>query len=209
MSAYNLNTLFMALEDVAGEDTSGQQEQEVEHVFYGRIADPKALAALANQPYVEKCLQQQFQAKLDLGDNNSESSTVLRVRKVNKDKFVITRKVRSPDQKGNAEVTHEINEELFNFLRETIGQGIYKMRYTIAPDSFNGKKLELDVFLDAQGHPLNGYAKYDFEVKSADEPMPPLPVPLLDMKHLNPFTCTDDEAGMLKAWMRQMNVRYL
>ncbi len=209
MSAYNLNTLFMALEDVAGEDTSGRQEQEVEHVFYGRIADPKALAALANQPYVEKCLQQQFQAKLDLGGNNSESSVVLRVRKVNKDQFVITRKTRTPDQKGNAEVTHEINEGLFNFLRESIGEGIYKMRYTIAPDSFNGKKLELDVFLDAQGAPLNGYAKYDYEVKSEQESLPPLPVPLLDMKHLDPFRCSDADAEQLKAWMKQMNVRYL
>lgn len=209
MSAYNLNTLFMALEDVMGEDTSGRQEQEVEHVFYGRIADAQALANLAKQPYVEKCLQQQFQARLDLGGNNQEVSTNLRVRKINTDKFVITRKVRTPDQVGNGEVTHEINEQLFNFLRETIGEGIYKMRYTIKPDSFNGKKLELDVFLDAQGHPLNGYAKYDFEVITRQEPLPPLPVPLLDMKHLNPFTCTAEEAAQLKAWMKQMNVRYL
>ena len=193
----------MILEDVLGEDTSGKAQQEVEHVFYGKIADPKQLDALSKQPYVTKHLQEQFQVKLDLGANNADVRTVLRVRRVNREGCVITRKTRAGNMAGNLEQTKEIDNDLFEFMAAAIGTGMAKMRYTIKPEGWE-RALELDVFVDAQGHP-NGYAKFDYEVGSAEDQVPPLPVTLTSLVHLNPFNATEAEAAQLRQFMQMQS----
>lgn len=196
----------MILEDVLGEDTSGKTNKEVEHVFYGKIADPKQLDELAKQPYVTKALQEQFQTKLDIDRNNPNVYTTLRVRRVNREGCVMTRKTRTDQMEGMLEQTVEISNEVFDFMSHTIGTGIAKMRYTIKPEGWD-RKLELDVFLDAHGHPLQGYAKFDYEVESADEKVPPLPVTLTNLIHFDPFKGTDAEAAQLKEFMQSCSFR--
>lgn len=206
MSTRRFRQMF-ALEDVLGEVTDGKDIPEVEHVFYGRITDGRALAELAKQPYVTKMLQQQYQFKLDLGGNNADIKTTIRARKVNKDGFVLTRKTFVKGVVGVREKTIEVNEDVFQFIMHAAGEGLIKMRYTIKPDGWE-RALELDVFLDAQGKPT-GYAKYDFEVPEDQPnfPVPSLPVTLLDLKHLNPFQATDEDAALLKAFMVAQSVQ--
>lgn len=195
----------MVLEEINGEDTSGKSQDEIEHVFYGKIADPKQLDELSKQPYVTKILQEQFQCKLEQGDATAGGYTVLRVRRVNREGCVMTRKIFTPGEAGVDENTREINSSLFDFMAETIGVGVAKMRYTIKPDSYP-KKLELDVFLDSAGHPT-GYAKYDYEVSSQEETPPSLPLTLVNLVHLNPFNCTEQDAAHLKQFMMQQSFR--
>lgn len=195
----------MVLEDVMGEDTSGKTTKEVEHVFYGKISDAKQLAELAKQPYVTKALQEQFQTKLDIDRNNPSVYTTLRVRRVNREGCVMTRKTRTDQMEGMLEQTIEISNDVFDFMSHTIGTGIAKMRYTIQPEGW-ARKLELDVFLDAHGHP-NGYAKFDYEVEAEDEQVPPLPVTLTNLIHFNPFKAVDAEAAQLKEFMQMQSFR--
>lgn len=198
--------VIFTLEDVLGEATDGTAAPEVEHVFYGQINEigAKTLAELAKQPFCTRILQEQYQVKLDLGKNNDKIRTSLRVRKVNGDSFVLTRKVYVVGDEGCEETSLEIDENLFNFFRDTAGRGLIKMRYSIKPEGYT-QALELDVFLDAQGHPT-GYAKYDFEVSSEDTPVPPLPVTLFNLRHLNPYRATADDAQLLRAFMESQSV---
>lgn len=194
------------LEDILGEDTSGKEMKEVEHVFYGKILDANALAELAKQPYVTKILQEQFQVKLDLGKNEGLLRTIIRARRVNGGEVALTRKTYIKGETGPKESTIEVGAEVFDFLRSAAGEGLYKMRYTIQPEGWD-RKLELDVFLDAAYHPT-GYAKYDYEVPEdgKDLPLPPLPVALKELRHLNPFTATAEDAEQLRSFMASMSV---
>jgi len=191
------------MESLENEDASGQATQEVEHVFYGKISDANQLAELAKQPFVTKVLQEQSQGKLVTGTDASQAVT-LRVRRLNRKDCVMTRKQFVEGQAGMAEVTREINEGLYDFMAECFGQGMAKMRYIIAPEG--QKKLEFDVFLDAHGNTL-GYAKFDFEVTSPDDVVPALPITLTELKHLNPYNCTDVDRAALREFMNQMTFK--
>lgn len=191
----------MILEDVLGEDVSGKEVEEVEHVFYGKIADANQLVELAKQPYVTKHLQEQAQTVLDIGSNNDGVRKVLRVRRVNRTECVMTRKIRTANDVGPKEASKEITPEDYEFMAATIGTAMAKMRYTIQPEGWE-RPLELDVFLDAHGHPLNGYAKFDYEVTSEDQTPPPLPITLVDLVHLNPYKATDADAAQLREFMQ-------
>lgn len=201
-----MRRLRMVLEDIMGEDTSGKPQQEVEHVFYGRIADPKQLDALSKQPYVTKHLQEQYQMVLDTNRNNPAVRTTLRVRRVNKEGCVLTRKTRTDQMEGMLETSIEVSGEVFEFLGAAFGTGVAKMRYTIKPESY-ARPLELDVFLDAHGHPT-GYAKFDYEVESQEQTPPPLPITLLDLRHYNPYTGTDAERSQLREFMQMQSFRH-
>lgn len=190
--------LRMMLEDVQGEDTSGQAVQEVEHVFYGKIADANQLMELAKQPYVEKHLQEQSQCQIVPA--GADKPSTLRIRRVNGEKCVLTRKTFIPGQAGMQEETVECGAELFEFLSRSFGEGMAKMRYTIKPEAWP-KPIELDCFVDANGHPT-GYAKFDFEVTTQEETPPPLPLTLTDLKHVNPYTSTDADRALLREFMK-------
>lgn len=196
-------SLAMILEDLSGEDVSGKAEQEVEHVFYGKIADANQLAELAKQPYVKKVLQEQSQCKILI--KGSDNPPTLRVRRLNRENCVLTRKTFVPGQVGMQEESKECGEELYEFLSRAFGEGMAKMRYTIQPEGWP-KKLELDCFVDAQGKPT-GYAKFDFEVTSQEETPPPLPLTLTDLKHLNPYTATDAERALLGQFMQMQTFK--
>lgn len=196
----------MFLEDVLGESTSGQAEQEVEHVFYGKIADGNQLIELAKQPYVTKILQEQFQVKLDLGKMSDKMGKTVRVRRVNKEKTVLSSKTWVEGQDGVTESPPvEVGDDIYNFFQHLAGEGIYKLRYVIQPQDWP-RKLELDVFLDANYQPT-GYAKFDFEVGSEQERPPSLPVTLTDLKHFNPFRATDGDRAMMKQFMESQGIR--
>lgn len=196
---------IMALESIMGEDTSGKPQKEVEHVFYGRIADPKQLDALSKQPYVTKHLQEQYQMVLDTDRNNPAVRTTLRVRRVNKEGCVLTRKTRTDQMEGMLETSIEVSNEVFDFMAAAFGTGVAKMRYTIKPESY-ALPLELDVFVDAHGHPT-GYAKYDYETESQEQNPPPLPITLLDLRHYNPYTGTEAERAQLREFMQMQSFR--
>jgi CYTH domain-containing protein len=192
----------MALEDILGEDTSGKAEQEIEHVFYGRIADPKQLDQLAGQPFVVKLLQEQSQGCL-MPSGAGQRGPTIRVRRLNRQGVVMTTKKFVEGQAGMDETNLEATNEIYDMISKAIGTGIAKMRYTIKPDEYP-KKLELDVFLDANGHPT-GYAKFDYEVTSADETPPPLPLILTDLKHVNPFNASDADLALLREFMQNQS----
>jgi len=192
----------IVLESLENEDASGNASQEVEHVFYGKISDANQLNELAKQPFVTKVLQEQSQGKVVTG--GAGEGTTLRVRRINRESCVMTRKTFIPGQAGMAEETHEINEGLYDFMAKVFGQGMAKMRYIIAPEG--QEKLELDVFLDAHGNAL-GYAKFDYEVTTQEQAVPALPITLTDLKHLNPFNSTDVDRAALREFMNQMTFK--
>lgn len=193
----------MVLEDVLGEDVSGKAQKEVEHVFYGKISDPKQLDELSKQPFVTKHLQEQSQCTIP--GRGQERGDTLRVRRVNRDKSVLTRKAFVPGQPGMDEKTLEVGEGLFEFLSSAFGECVAKMRYTIKPEGYD-HPLELDVFLNAQGLPT-GYAKFDYEVTSPEDTPPPLPLNLTDLKHVNPYRSTDEERAHLREFMQSQSYR--
>lgn len=193
-----LATIMM--ESLENEDMGAVKE--IEHVFYGKISDANQLNELAQQPFVTKVLQEQSQGKVVTG--GAGEGATLRVRRINRESCVMTKKVFVPGQAGMDEETAEINEGLYDFMARTFGQGLAKMRYIIAPEG--QPKLELDVFLDAHGNAL-GYAKFDFTVTTQEEAVPPLPLTLTDLKHLNPFNCTDVDRAALRDFMNQMTFK--
>lgn len=195
--------LAMMLESLDNEDASGKATQEVEHVFYGKIADANQLAELAKQPYVTKFLQEQSQCKI-LIKSMADNPPTLRVRRINGESCVITRKVFVPGQAGMMEDTKECGEALYDFLAQTFGEAMTKMRYVIQPEG--QKKLELDVFLDRHGSAL-GFAKIDFEVESADEACPPLPLTLTELKHVDPYKGSDVDRAALRDFMQMMTYK--
>jgi CYTH domain-containing protein len=190
----------IVLESLENEDMGAVKE--IEHVFYGKISDANQLAELAKQPFVTKVLQEQSQGKVVTG--GAGEGTTLRVRRINRESCVMTTKVFVPGKAGMDEETKEINGPLFDFMARVFGQGMAKMRYIIAPEG--QPKLELDVFLDAHGNAL-GYAKFDFTVTTQEEAPPPLPLTLTDLKHLNPFNCTDVDRAALREFMNQMTFK--
>lgn len=196
----------MFLEDVLGESTSGQAEQEVEHVFYGKIADPQQLIDLAKQPFVTKILQEQFQVKLDLGKMSDKMGKTVRVRRVNREKTVLSSKTWIEGKDGVLESKPvEVGDDIFDFFQHLAGEGLLKLRYVIKPDEWP-RKLELDVFLDIKGNPT-GYAKFDFEVGSEQDRPPALPITLTELKHFNPFRATDGDRAQMKMFMEAQSVR--
>lgn len=200
---------LMALLDVEGEVT-GKVEKEVEHVFYGMVP-VEHLVDLAKQPYVKTMLQEQFTMQVVFDKNKPEVYTQLRVRRVNREKSVLTAKQRTPEMEGQYERSVEIPNEVFEFIAHICGTGIMKMRFTIQPASYP-KKLELDVFLDKTGNiPTSGTvaAKYDYEVDSAEDPVPQLPIPLINMVHFNPFTVDQNpqSVGQLREFMQRQGFR--
>lgn len=193
--SFNLNRLIssIGLEDVTGE-TVDRVEKEVEHVWFGMIPLDQ-LEALAKMPYVSKHLQEQFQCTIEFDRENPEVRTVLRVRRVNRSESVLTRKTRTDSMVGQLEQSIEIDDKTFDFLSHVFGTGIMKMRYDIQPDAYP-RKLQLDVFYDKTGNIAgdgkHAFAKYDYEVASADEPVPELPIALINQMYLNPFTAGDN-----------------
>jgi hypothetical protein len=198
----SLSAIF--LEDVLGESESA--EQEVEHVFYGKVADANQLIELAKQPFCTKILQEQFQVKLDLGKMSDKMSKTVRVRRVNGEKTVLISKTWVEGQDGMHESKPiEVGDEIFEFFRSLAGEGINKMRYVIQPEGWP-RKLEFDLFLDEKGQPT-GYGKFDYEVKTEDEKPPMLPITLTDLKHFNPFRGTDADRELMRQFMESQGFR--
>lgn len=195
--------LAMVLESLENEDATGNATQEVEHVFYGKIADANQLAELAKQPYVTKFLQEQSQCKI-LIKSAADNPPTLRVRRINGESCVLTRKVFIPGQAGMKEETKECSESLYEFLAQTFGEAMTKMRYVIQPEG--QKKLELDVFLDRHGN-ATSYAKFDYEVESADEPCPQLPLTLVDLRHVDPYKGSDVDRAALREFMQMQTYK--
>lgn len=199
--------LSMALLDVTGE-VVGKVEEEVEHVWYGMLPQDGQLGELTKQAFVTHHLQEQCQGVLAYEPGQPHNRTVLRARRVNREKAVLTSKVRIDGQPGVQEESTEILDSEFQFYTRVFGSGIAKMRYTIDVMAFPGK-LELDVFLDKHGHPT-GAAKYDWEVKksAAGAPLPPLPITLINQTYFDPFNPTDEGIAALRAFMGSQNFRY-
>lgn len=195
----------MALLDVQGE-VVGKAEKEIEHVWYGRLPQDSQLADLSKQSFVTRHLQEQASGAMAFNPNTPNISTMIRVRRVDRAKSVITRKTRVNGVAGNVEKSLEINDEQFEFWCEVFGSGINKMRYTISPVGFAGK-LELDVFLDKFGHPT-GLAKYDYEVKDQSTPLPPIPITLLEQVYFDPFNPTDESVAALRSFMKAQSFLY-
>lgn len=197
----------MAMLGVEGE-TVGKPEDEIEHVWYGKLPLDGQLGELAKQSFVSHHLQEQCQCVLAFDRDSPDIRTVLRARRVNRVQSVLTRKTRTNGMKGCLEESIEILDPEFAFYQKVIGTGIAKMRYTIKPLGTFGK-LELDVFVDKFGHlPDYAYAKYDYEVKTENDPLPPLPITLLEQVHFNPFTATDEEIAALRNFMQKQSFRY-
>ena len=199
----------MGMLDVEGE-VVGKVEKEIEHVFFGMLP-VEHLLDLQKQPFVTKALQEQATMKVAFDRDRPEVVTTLRVRRVNREKAVMTAKQRTDQMEGCFERSIEISDEVFDFFSKICGTMIMKMRFTIKPASY-AKKLELDVFLDKSGHlPTSGTvaAKYDYEVLEASEVPPALPIPLLNMVHFNPFKVNEnpESVGQLRAFMQQQGFR--
>lgn len=199
--------LSMALLDVTGE-VVGSVEEEVEHVWYGMIPQDGQLGELVKQAFVTRHLQEQCQGVLAFDRDQPKVRTVLRVRRVNREKSVLTRKTRTDDMPGCLEKSTEILDSEFKFYTEVFGTGIAKMRHTIDVMAFEGK-LELDIFLDKHGHPT-GAAKYDWEVKKSAKgaPLPPLPITLINQVYFDPFNPTDEGIANLRNFMQAQSFRY-
>lgn len=200
----NATLARIVTESLENEDASGKKSQEVEHVFYGKISDPQQLAELAKQPWVTKVLQEQTQCQIQ--PKGADQPSTLRYRRINRESCVCTRKTFVPGQPGMSEETIECPIEQYEFFGHAFGEGMAKMRYVIKPDGWP-KKLELDVFLDGNGNAL-GYAKFDYEVESAEETPPPLPITLTDLKHVNPFNSTDADRALLREFMQSMTFKF-
>ena len=197
----------IALLDVEGE-VVGKTEEEVEHVFYGDLPADGQLGALAQQAFVKHMLQEQAQGTLAFNRDMPKVNTTLRVRRVNREKSVLTRKTYTDGMVGVLEKSVEISDDAFTFFTEVFGTGIAKMRYEIEVPGFK-KPLQLDVFVNKMGHPTLK-AKYDYEVPAnqPDAPIPPLPITLNNMTHFNPFNHTDEDRMKLRAWMQSQGFRY-
>lgn len=208
MRRFNQSVSFgLAMEDVEGE-VVGKTEQEVEHVWWGQLPQDGQLAELSRQAFCTRILQEQCSGKLAFDPAQPKVSTTLRARRVNRDAAVLTRKTFVEGMVGVYEKSCELTPDQFQFYCEMFGTGIAKMRYTIDLMGFDGK-LQLDVFVDAFGHPV-GDAKYDYEVplSAKDGPLPPLPITLINQKYWNPFEPTDEGRAEMRAFMNKQSFRY-
>lgn len=199
--------LGFAMEDVQGE-VVGKTEQEVEHVWWGQLPQDGQLGELSKQAFVTRLLQEQCSGKLAFNPDLPKESTELRARRINRTEAVLTSKTYVEGVVGMREKSTELTPEQFQFYQELFGYGIAKMRYTIDLLGFDGK-LQLDVFVDAYGHPIGG-AKYDYEVPitAKDGPLPPLPITLINQQYWNPFEPTDEGRAAMRAFMGAQRFRY-
>ncbi len=169
----SLNRLIASLEN---EDTSGEFNKEIEHVFYARITDFKQLDKADSV-----VRQEQWEIKLPLTNNNAAKGS-LRVRSIKeKDKptqYVYTTKIALNESGDKMEVTTESNSEQFVLFKFLAAQGMIKNRYTFNLE--NGLKWEIDVYFNEEGN-FHQWCKIDFEVPDRSTPVPDFPIEFYDV----------------------------
>lgn len=168
--------LRAALEDIS----DGQAHREIEHTFYGRLANPEMLKNAKSMEH-----QEQWELSIEKTDKNATKGK-FRVRKTVKEgsdpEYVLTCK--TPGKEGNIEVGIPVSEQMFEQFKMLAEGGMRKDRYFF-PVEGSDLVWEVDMFLKDGSQPGEGqyheWCKIDLEVPSVDMALPPLPEGLADM----------------------------
>jgi hypothetical protein len=157
------------------ERSDGVVKDEIEFVFYARLAEPVKLPDTSDRER-----QEQWTIKIAHTDKNGGRGDI-RVRKTDffdsgdagRTEYVLTTKTRHEGGKDH-EIPIPSTADQFEHFKMLSENGMYKDRYTYAIDGTD-LKWEVDVYLKPDG----GYypwVKIDLEVPSKDTPIPEFPL---------------------------------
>lgn len=156
--------LVLALE---AEVATGKSQDEIEHVFYARVADFKQFEGMAKER------QEQWEIKIPKTDYNTAAGSI-RVRKTVEDgqapQYVMTSKVIVDGNGKRDEVPIESTAGQFIHFAVLSDGGMIKDRFTF-PIKGTDMKWEVDLFLKPDGS-YHDWCKIDLEVKDLSVPIP-------------------------------------
>lgn len=157
------------------ERDDGKTGIEVERTFYARMEN---LEPLKKASHVEH--QEQWQVKIPKTETSINGGR-LRVRKTTEEgsgetSYVMTMKIKA--ENGEQETPTPVSKDFFEQFKSLSQEGMIKTRYDFAiPD--REEIWEVDVFYLPNGKKAN-WVKIDFEFKSDNKEIPPLPEGFVD-----------------------------
>ncbi len=166
------------------EDSSGVAKEEIEHVFYAKLANMLDLKKATSYEH-----QEQWELKLPLTDKNASDGSI-RIRKTVKPdqdpEYVITTKTRTNKDNDRIEVsvpTTDVNFKQFQLLSP---RGMRKDRYHFpVPDS--NLVWEVDMFLKpGSDTEYFEWCKIDLEVTDKSQPLPEFPIDFVGVIQQSP-----------------------
>lgn len=176
------------------ENADGTANDEIEHVFYARLADPSQLENADSREF-----QEQWEIKVPKTDENAAAGG-LRIRKTvttdGKVEYVLTSKVKVNATK-KIEVGVPTTEDQFASFKYLAPGGMIKDRFVFLIEG-SDRKWEVDVFHRPEGG-YHEWVKIDLEVTDINDPIPPFPIDLRDVIDGRPDKHNEDEEARIRA----------
>ena len=164
----SLNRLLTARRTVSQEDnTDGLTRKELEYVFFLKANDLSQLDRCTSEE-----MQEQWTIFIEPTTYNPNKGQV-RVRSIDKRKFILTSKVVQPDGSRN-ENELEVTKEFYEQFKLLAPDGFRKRRCRF-PVTGTDLVWEVDLFYDHNGNPVD-WVKLDLEVPEPLDSIPEFPI---------------------------------
>lgn len=176
--------------------TDGKTKVEKEIVVFGKIVDFDELKKADSK-------EEQEQWEIRLRDDDLKHNGCIRIRCIDKKKYVLTIKTFVPDRGNLNETEVELDAETGKNMMEEFKKlstgGMIKTRYNFkVPDS--DLVWEVDVYYDEKGE-ARTWCKLDLEVSDLRIARPPYPVKLKDAREIPSKNRSEEEQKFIERLM--------